>query len=109
MKDTNALQALSALSQRTRLNVFRLLIEYEPTGRSAGQIALELDVTANTLSTHLAILERAKLVTSQRQGRSIIYRADIGCLRDLMIFLAKDCCAGRADLCGALAQELALC
>lgn len=107
MDSIAALEVLSALAQPTRLDAFRLLVRHEPDGMSAGDVAHGLKVPANTLSTHLAILARAGLVTSKRHSRTIQYRADIACLRKLMLFLAKDCCAGNAELCGPLIAELA--
>lgn len=107
MDSIAALGVLSALSQPTRLEAFRLLVRHEPDGLSAGDIAHKLKVPANTLSTHLSILTRAGLITSERHSRTIQYRADIACLRKLMLFLAKDCCAGNAELCGPLIAELA--
>lgn len=105
--DTNhALDGLGALSQHTRLDVFRLLVRLEPEGLSAGDIARDLGVPANTLSTHLAILARAGLIMAERRGRTIQYRADIGGLRGLIVFLAKDCCGGRTELCEPLIAEL---
>lgn len=101
-----ATEALAALSQPTRLEAFRLLVKCEPDGLPAGDIARQLDVPANTMSTHLAILARAELVTSERHSRSIIYRAQIETLRNLLLFLAKDCCGGRAELCSPLIQQL---
>ena len=101
-----ATEALGALSQPTRLEAFRLLVKCEPDGLPAGDIARQLDVPANTMSTHLAILSRAGLVTSERRSRSIIYRAHIETLRNLLLFLAKDCCGGRTELCTPLIQEL---
>jgi ArsR family transcriptional regulator len=61
------------------------------------------------MSTHLSILARAGLVRSERSSRSVIYRADIDRLRDMMLFLAKDCCGGRAELCEPLLAGLAPC
>ena len=109
MELLDALDALSALSQETRLDTFRLLVRREPDGLPAGDIARELGVPANTLSAHLAILARAGLVVSERHGRIVQYRAEIAQLRDLMLFLAKDCCAGRAELCAPLIAELTCC
>ncbi|HKX35538.1 MAG TPA: metalloregulator ArsR/SmtB family transcription factor [Rhizorhapis sp.] len=106
MDTSSAIVALGALSQHTRLAAFRLLVRHEPDGLAAGAIAHALDVPGNTLSTHLAILQSAGLVRSERHGRIIQYRADIARLGDLMLFLAKDCCAGRAELCRPLAAEL---
>ncbi len=73
------------------------------------KIARLLDVPQNTMSAHLATLARAGLVRSERQSRSIIYRADLERLRDLMLFLVKDCCGGRADLCAPLIAALTPC
>lgn len=106
MDKIEALDALGALAQPSRLEAFRLLVKCEPDGLPAGDIARALGVPANTLSTHLGILTRAGLLSAVRQGRVIRYRADIGRLRGLMLFLAKDCCGGRADLCLPLAAEL---
>jgi DNA-binding transcriptional ArsR family regulator len=109
MESESAILALAALAQPTRLEVFRLLVRCEPEGRPAGEIALALAVPANTLSSHLAVLARAGLVTSERRSRSIIYRADLEGLRTLVLFLLKDCCGGRADICAPLLAELAPC
>lgn len=109
MKNQDALAAFGALSQETRLEAFRLLVRHEPGGLAAGEMARELDVPANTLSTHLGILARAGLVTSERRSRIIQYRADIARLRELMLFLARDCCGGRSELCEPLVAELTCC
>lgn len=109
MDSNHALDALAALSQQTRLDAFRMLVRHEPEGLPAGEIARLLEVPANTLSTHLAILARAGLVASERRGRVIQYRADIEGLRALMLFLVNDCCAGSPDLCLPLASELSSC
>ncbi len=109
MESLDAAETLGALAQVTRLEVFRLLVRCEPHGMAAGDIARQLGVPANTLSTHLAVLTRAGLATSVRHSRSIVYRASIDGLRELMVFLAKDCCGGREELCGPLAEQLACC
>jgi DNA-binding transcriptional ArsR family regulator len=109
MENGAAILALGALAQATRLETFRLLVRHEPGGLPAGEIARQLGVPQNTMSAHLASLARAGLVRSERQSRSIIYRAEIGQLRDLMLFLAKDCCGGHAELCAPLLAELAPC
>jgi DNA-binding transcriptional ArsR family regulator len=101
-----ATAGLGALSQPTRLETFRLLVRHEPTGLPAGEIARRLDVPQNTMSAHLAILTRAGLTTAERQSRSIIYRADLQALRNLMLYLVKDCCGGNAELCAPLIAEL---
>ena len=109
METKLAIDGMAALAQSTRLDTFRLLVRHEPDGLPAGEVARQLDVPQNTMSAHLAILARSGLVRSERQSRSIIYRADLNALRDLMLFLVKDCCAGSADLCAPLIAELAPC
>ena len=102
MKKTQALAAFGALSQETRLDIFRRLIREFPEPMAAGDIAAALDVPSSTLSTHLAILARAGLVKSERQGRAILYRADTEGARDLLSFLVKDCCRGQPEICQPL-------
>lgn len=101
MEQSDALLAFAALSQPTRLSVFRLLVECEPEGLPAGDVARRLAVPQNTLSTHLAILERAGLVSSERRSRSIIYRASTESVHALADFLMRDCCGGRPEICDA--------
>lgn len=109
MESEPAIAAMGALAQSTRLETFRLLVRHEPDGLAAGEIARLLDVPQNTMSTHLGILARAGLITSTRNSRSIIYRADLDALRAVMLFLVKDCCGGRAELCHPLADALLAC
>lgn len=105
----SALAALSALSQSTRLAIFRLLVRHEPDGLPAGDVARHLDMPQNTISTHLAILTRAGLLSAQRHSRQIVYRACLSRLRELMLFLVKDCCAGSPELCAPLIATLSSC
>ncbi|HAF81188.1 MAG TPA: transcriptional regulator [Brevundimonas sp.] len=104
-----AILALAALAQPTRLEAFRLLVRSEPEGLAAGAVADRLAVPANTMSAHLGVLSRAGLIRAQRRSRSIVYRADLDRLGDLVLFLLKDCCQGRAELCQPLLAELAPC
>lgn len=97
-----AVEALSALAHASRLAVFRLLVRAGAEGMAAGEIAREIGVLPNTLSSHLTILGQAGLVRSRREGRSIIYSADYARMRDLLGFLVADCCAGRPEICGAI-------
>jgi ArsR family transcriptional regulator len=99
MESGDAILALAALAQPTRLDVFRLLVKHEPDGLAAGDVAKALAVPQNTMSAHLAILARADLVTSERKSRSIIYRANLAAFQTLTSFMVEDCCGGRADLC----------
>lgn len=109
METENAILALAALAQPTRLDAFRLLVRQEPGGMAAGDIADALAVPANTMSAHLGVLSRAGLITSKRMSRSIIYRADLSRISEIILFLLKDCCEGRADLCQPLLAQLAPC
>lgn len=109
MDDLAALKALAALAQPSRLEAFRLLVRNEPNGLAAGAIARLIGTPQNTMSAHLGILQRTGLVTAERQGRRIQYRADLDCLRALMLFLVKDCCGARADLTRPLVADLLPC
>ncbi len=84
-------------------------MRHEPHGLSTGQLVEASGLSQSTFSTHLAVLAKAGLVLSEKRGRQQIQRADIGGLRALMLFLAKDCCQGRAELCAPLLAELACC
>jgi DNA-binding transcriptional ArsR family regulator len=99
MEQEQAILALAALAQSTRLDVFRLLVKHEPDGLAAGEIAKAGAVPQNTMSAHLAILARAGLVLSERRSRSIIYRADLATFQALTSFMVEDCCGGRAKQC----------
>ena len=109
MNSDSALPALAALAHPTRLDAFRLLVRHEPKGLSTGDLVEASGLSQSTFSTHLAVLAKAGLVRSEKQGRQFIQRADIDTLRGLMLFLAKDCCQGRAELCEPLLAELACC
>lgn len=107
MELTDAIERLGALAQKSRLEVFRLLVRAGNEGMPAGDIARALDVPANTMSTHLAILAQAGLVTSRREGRSIIYAVQFDGVRDLLAYLMEDCCRGRPEICAPLAAVAA--
>jgi ArsR family transcriptional regulator, arsenate/arsenite/antimonite-responsive transcriptional repressor len=100
-----ATAVLAALAQATRLETFRLLVRHEPDGLPAGEVARQLDIPQNTMSAHLAVLTRAGLAISERHSRSIIYRADLNRLRELTLYLVKDCCGENAELCAPLIAE----
>ena len=99
MSAPHALAALAALGQPTRLEIFRLLMPAEPHGLPAGTIADEIGCPHNTLSSHLAILARSGLVRGTRDGRAIVYRANVDGIRLLVRFLVNDCCDGHPELC----------
>jgi ArsR family transcriptional regulator len=109
MDETDAILALAALGQTTRLETFRLLVRHEPEGVAAGALARAMAVPQNTMSAHLAVLSRAGLVRGERQSRSIVYRADLGRFQALVAYLLKDCCGGRADVCAPLFNDVMLC
>jgi ArsR family transcriptional regulator, arsenate/arsenite/antimonite-responsive transcriptional repressor len=95
-----ALDALSALSQETRLDLFRLLVTVGPQGLPAGVIAERLGVLPSSLTFHLNHLVRAGLITQRRLSRQLIYSAEYGTMNDLLAYLTENCC-GRDVLCNA--------
>ena len=106
MEMNTALQALTALSHETRLWVFRLLVQAGPEGLPAGEIADSLSSRQNTMSSHLKLLHAAGLIDSQRHGRQVVYRANYDTVRELVLFLVEDCCAGSSQVCNPLAESL---
>jgi ArsR family transcriptional regulator len=99
METLDAVEALSALSQESRLQVYRLLVEAGPAGMQAGQIATALDLAPNTLTFHFDRLRHAALVTVRRNGRSMIYAARFDTMNDLIDYLTKNCCGGENQKC----------
>lgn len=89
-----AIIMFDALSQETRLRAFRLLVQAGGDGLAAGALSTELGTPHNTLSFHLSHLSNAGVVTSRKEGRSVIYSANFAATRDLIGFLVKDCCRG---------------
>ena len=106
MDITSTIKALAALAQESRLNAFRLLVRSAPDGLAAGEIARQLSIPHNTLSSHLTILSNANLVTSHRESRSIIYQVNFAGTHDLLSFLLEDCCQGQSELCSPLLDSL---
>jgi DNA-binding transcriptional ArsR family regulator len=98
METTDALKALGAIAQETRLAIFRLLVQAGPAGRAAGVIGEQLGIPPATLSFHLAQLAGAGLVRPRQDGRFIYYSADFGAMNALVGFLTENCCGGNA--CG---------
>jgi DNA-binding transcriptional ArsR family regulator len=94
MEKQNAVAALAALAQETRLDVFRLLVRAGNEGMAAGEISAELDIPAATLSFHLKELRSAGLALCERDGRSRIYRPDFKAMQSLVGFLTESCCRG---------------
>ena len=109
MDNVETIAALAALAQSTRLDTFRLLVSREPAGVPAGELACLIEVPQNTMSSHLAVLAHAGLVKGERQSRSIIYRANLARFREVALFLLKDCCGGRPDVCAPIVADLTPC
>ena len=89
----DAIIMFDALSQETRLRAFRLLVKAGPDGLPAGALSEKLGTPHNTMSFHLNHLSNAGIVTSRREGRSVIYVANFEVVRDLISFMVKDCCS----------------
>ena len=104
METDDAAAAFAALGQGTRLDLLRALLAAGPSGLAAGDVAQRLGVPASTLSFHLRALEQAGLIAPTRQGRSLIYAAQIEPLRRLLGFLTDACCGGDPAMCGDLAR-----
>ena len=103
MEQSNAVEALAALAQATRLGIFRLLMQKGPGGASAGDIGAHMHLRAPTLSFHLNILRHAGLIGSQRQSRNIYYFAQYDAVSQLMSFLLENCCQDHPEACTFLA------
>ena len=99
MNEDRAIETLLALGQRTRLAVYRLLIEYGDSGLSVSEIATSLSVNISTLSRHLRQLERAGLLVNRRRDRQIFYAIDFDGMDQLMGFLNENCCRSLPDEC----------
>src|SRR5512134_1284089 len=99
MQTPDAVVALAALAQETRLAVFRLLVEAGPEGIPAGVIAETLAVAPATLSFHLKELSHAGLVHARPEGRFVRYSADFERMAALMTFLTRNCCKGMPGEC----------
>lgn len=99
MEMREAVAALLALAQDSRLTIFRLLVAAGPDGLAAGRIAEAVGLAPATASFHLGQLRNAGLVSSRKAARSVVYVAEFRRMNALMAYLSENCCAGRADLC----------
>lgn len=104
MEMNDAVDALSALAHQGRLTIFRELVTAGPDGLSAGEVSRRVGIAPNTLSASFTVLSHAGLVTSRREGRSIIYTAAYGQMGSLLGFLMEDCCQGRPEVCAPVAE-----
>jgi DNA-binding transcriptional ArsR family regulator len=103
MKKPEAVAALAALAQDSRLDVYRLLVQAGPDGMPAGDVAAALKIAPNTLTFHLDRLREAGLVAVRRDGRSMIYAAQYDRMNALLGYLTENCCQGRPDTCAPAA------
>jgi ArsR family transcriptional regulator len=107
MKKQAAVAALTALAQDNRLDVFRLLVEAGPQGMPAGHIAASLKLPPNALTFHLDRLREAGLISVKREGRSMIYAAEVAAMNALVAYLTDQCCSGRPELCAPAGKRAA--
>ena len=96
MQGANVIQSLSALAHEARLRVFRALVVAGSEGLTPSSLAQQLGIAPNSLSFHLKELSHAQLVSQERQGRSVLYRAAIPVMNELLAYLAENCCQGAA-------------
>jgi hypothetical protein len=94
MEKKDAIAALGALAQESRLDIYRLLVQAGPEGLAAGRIGEKLGLPGATLSFHLAQLRHAGLVTQRRESRCLIYTAHYPTMNGLVAFLTENCCGG---------------
>ena len=99
MKKHDALAALAALAQDSRLDVFRLLVKAGPEGMTAGSVAVSLGLAPNTLTFHFDRLREAGLLSVRREGRSMIYTAQFATMNALIDYLTDQCCGGQPEKC----------
>ena len=102
METKAALKALAALSQETRLGIFRFLVERGPEGAFAGTIAEELGIAGATLSFHLKEMTHAELLDSTSEGRFVRYKANLAVVQDVVSYLTDNCCAGDPSKCAPI-------
>jgi len=94
--ENEAVAALSALAQAQRLRVFRALVVAGPQGLTPGVLGAELDIAPSALSFHLKALLHAGMVSSEPDGRHLVYRADFSRMNGLLDYLTEHCCQGAA-------------
>ncbi|GGH49794.1 transcriptional regulator [Comamonas phosphati] len=108
MQETDAVKSLAALAQEVRLRVFRALVVTGQEGLTPGAVAEQLGIAPNALSFHLKELAHAGLVTQERQGRNLIYRASFPAMNALLDYLTENCCQG-ADCAASQAASRKYC
>ncbi len=109
MKTENASFLFETLSSDIRLEIFRLLVKHAPDGLVAGDIATQLNIPANNLSFHLKNLTHSKMVSMEKEGRFLRYRASIPLMLDLIAYLTEECCQGNAGKCQSYREQSRVC
>jgi DNA-binding transcriptional ArsR family regulator len=104
MNSSQAVTALTALAHEYRLSVYRMLVEAGRAGLNAGTIATRLKLAPSSLSFHLQHLNRAGLITQERNSRQLIYSADFAAMEELVGYLTENCCAGSAGACATACE-----
>ena len=107
MKLETAVLSLSALAQKSRLSIFRHLVQLGPAGSTPGDLIVQSGMSASTLSFHLKALTQAGLIVADQVGRSITYRADFVAMQGLVDYLTENCCGGDAAQCAPIAAPVA--
>lgn len=107
MKPETAVTSLAALAQKSRLAIFRQLVQLGPAGATPGGLILQLGMSASTLSFHLKALTQAGLIDADQLGRSIVYHANFVAMQDLLDYLTENCCAGDAAQCAPIKKASA--
>jgi ArsR family transcriptional regulator len=105
MKDTDAVEMLSALAHEHRLKIFRVLVKAGPSGVPSSEIAETVGISPTGASFHLKELDHAGLIVATRQGRYIRYAIHIEGMRQLLTYLTEDCCQGQPELCGTIFKK----
>lgn len=94
MQEANVIRSLSALAHEARLRVFRALVVAGPEGLIPSALAEQLGIAPNAMSFHLKELSHAQLISQERQGRNVVYRAEFSAMNDLLAYLTENCCQG---------------
>ncbi|MEG0318136.1 MAG: metalloregulator ArsR/SmtB family transcription factor [Comamonas sp.] len=103
MQEAQVIRSLSALAHEARLRVFRALVVAGPDGLTPSALAEQLGIAPNALSFHLKELSHAELVSQERQGRNVLYRAAFPAMNGLLAYLVENCCEGAACIPDAAA------
>ena len=96
MESQYVINALAALAQASRLRIFRALVVKGNEGLTPARLTEMMGMPANTLSFHLKQLMHADLISQERNGRNLIYRAQYDRMNAVLAYLSENCCQGQA-------------